>query len=1425
MARLADLVEFKRDLLFSGAVQIGWLESDDRMAAKAASHFLFHGPSYHGVDQEAIGDVELRAVDTATFTLDLVERVTGKTADEPFSLAVAGYGTGKSHLALTLAYLLRDPKSDLAQRILDNLSSADSGIAAQVRQMLDACGQPFLTVALNGMRNFDLAGEVVRQVLDALRQKGIDTSLLENLRPRFRYATNFAESFYGALESEFREAFVDLDLEQIIQLLHQQDESAFKKVNELYERKMGASISAAGRESLDDFVRITRESYCGKGKPFAGMVILFDEFGRYLEFSVQMPHVAGPGALQQLFESVQVNAEGVFLLAFIQYELKAYVARVAPELRDDLQRYVTRYDVVPKARLSTNLETLIANLLHKSNAEAANRHVQAQRQAETALQSDLKRWFPEMEAHAIWANRETFERVVREGCWPLHPLSTWLLYRLASVGRSLQQRSALALLADAYSAMEGVGLDGDGFAIAPVDVCGEALIDEFAASERFGQQGASAHAYRELLSKYEHQLENEELRALKAVLLAAKTSPRAPSKDEALRILSLFSGCSLQQTRRVIGTLESERGALAWNEGMRRYEIVSEAVPRSEFVAYLRDRVAGIASSQRGGIFSQNYARWFPELEVEPTTFGEEHQITTKEWGFRISFANVELLPNQIDLAFRNWLVATNVDEPKGQLIYCYVAPESDLQAVEKIARDKLRSLVEQAGQEWEIGTPIAVQLLHDVDGTFGRSVAEFQVLEQGLQPADKQRYGNFILERRSGLESELRNLFQGLQLGHHFVFGTGASVPIARTAVTLAHLFEAVYPRAMPFPFDGFTTARGNAAKDCGLFTRELFLGHLDGDWIGTRPSHQKSRAVQVLSTAWEGLDDVGGLRQIPGNPSVRPIMEDLDSRLMREREPEPLNLGKALRRLCAPPFGCNLASAGLLLALYVGARKEAVQLYKDEQSISTDVWLQSALSGSFLDLSVVDRTDLVRVSREAVDEWTRLLNLWEIEKTHSGKVSMRQKARELEARVPVPHELHYRYKNLITEASRSLGCLTDCNAELDRASEKIIGGEQAEDVSVISWGAAMMTQQRERMELEEGTWTEEHLAQVEKFEAQGRLLVQRLFDGWLRKQRPTSFALAGEFFRKIKRVGDNLEILGLAKEKAKLEQHASEIEAFIGRIDKIRSLTDEIQTFVHTNRIGPSTPIGTLSAWREQAARYKEPLRSLGARLPKQLQDALAKSSGLLDSLELDCLRQIELYEERARKVYNSKPASLGEIRQLVTEVTLLCHLFQGREDDVADFRMVLQQLAMVENHWGVLGRGGMGADEVASLVEAYAQETEDAFGEDEPPLDNEVLYKAMEASIRETRHQTASRWMDTNVPSSQEIEKADASRTQQIKKQLEAAPPELDCQQRSVVRDLIGACDHRLDDLEVNGMVARFEALSQTGKRLFLAKIGVG
>ena len=50
-------------------------------------------------------------------------------------------------------------------------------------------------------------------------------------------------------------------------------------------------------------------------------------------------------------------------IGFIQYELKAYEQRLPAEFKNDIRRFITRFQSSEKLYLSINLETLIASLL------------------------------------------------------------------------------------------------------------------------------------------------------------------------------------------------------------------------------------------------------------------------------------------------------------------------------------------------------------------------------------------------------------------------------------------------------------------------------------------------------------------------------------------------------------------------------------------------------------------------------------------------------------------------------------------------------------------------------------------------------------------------------------------------------------------------------------------------------------------------------------------------------------------------------------------------------------------------------------------------------------------------------------------------------------------------------------------------------
>ena len=86
---LFDIVSFRGDKLFNGAVNIEWFRSDSSKAKFASDSFVFHGPEYHGVSQKDVGVGHgHKLIDTANFTRAIVRRCYG-LEDQPFTLAIA----------------------------------------------------------------------------------------------------------------------------------------------------------------------------------------------------------------------------------------------------------------------------------------------------------------------------------------------------------------------------------------------------------------------------------------------------------------------------------------------------------------------------------------------------------------------------------------------------------------------------------------------------------------------------------------------------------------------------------------------------------------------------------------------------------------------------------------------------------------------------------------------------------------------------------------------------------------------------------------------------------------------------------------------------------------------------------------------------------------------------------------------------------------------------------------------------------------------------------------------------------------------------------------------------------------------------------------------------------------------------------------
>lgn len=1124
--KVQELIEFRSDLFFEGAVQLLWADQNPRRADEAASTFVFHGPRYHGGGKEARTDEAYRLTDTATLAADLLGRLSDDTApnSNPFSLAIAGYGSGKSHFALALTQLLRDPRSELSGKILSNLALAEPAMAATARQSIDRIEKPALVVALDGTGNFNLGNALGASIYRSLKERQIDDRVLRELSPRFEDAAMFVRRNYELRTAEFATRLGNQSTQNIVDALEARDEDVYAIVDEVYFQANGIHIPVEGRESVQDLITTFCDAYCGADGPFSRLVIVFDEFGRFLEYVAERPALAGDSALQQIFQGIQDNASRAHFLGFIQYELKAYLARLGNRDAMHIQKYITRFDVAQKYYVSSNLETIIAHLIEKKDEAALDRAFDQQRSSCQALHATMASMLPGLKQLPVWSDPAEFERVIVRGCWPLHPLATWFLTRQQDI---VQSRSAITFVKTALDgALSRDALKRDQLVTIPASsiVAGNMLSEMLAAERAHG--GVAIDNLIAALSKYDAQLSELDRALLVAVAATKKMRVVSDERAEYDRLLSEFSGCPMDDARARVARLELELGVLAWSHELKQYEIITDAATRGQYQKDLRLKLAAISAADAKEIFITRAKAWGEDLFQDISTpFGQERDIPTLEWVFAAQLANDKTISSAIQNAFRDWHLAIKPDQAKGQVIYCYVGPDADWSALQ----GQVESLVAAELKKSKLGAaPIWTIFLSDRSQRIQQYVSTLYVLDERFESNEKERYGRFIPEERDAAKRGLRMVLKEALQDRVSMIG-GVQIQAGRLSAEANAIFKQVYANALPFPFDGLSSRSGNGSADAAMLARALFGGEVSAAWLNVQQVKLQNRVRNVLGASWGLLTQDGRVKAIADNPQIRSVLEALE----RAHQDAPQRtLGDDLDKLLRPPYGCNLASASMLLGLFLGKAvpPRAIQ-YQDEGMALRD-WLQAAYgtNGKFMNEAVLRKTKVIFLAADAVARWQVFMQEWEAERTLEGCVDRLYEAAEMRQRDPLPETLEPNYKYLRDAAQGAeqkldvhLNALKDAERRLETALRHSNVGEFLGVADrYLARKNAMVNASHE--------WTSEQVEELDALCEQIKNLIQETAPKWISLQVCNSPQQVSDFRSRMEKWEKVLKTLGLA-------------------------------------------------------------------------------------------------------------------------------------------------------------------------------------------------------------------------------------------------------------------------------------------------------
>lgn len=927
MTRISDLVDIKKDTFFNGAVQAEWFYDENKRKATSES-YIFHGPKYYGVSKSDIKTSNHKLYDTASFVETIYNKIYTDSESSRFALTIAGYGAGKSHLSVTMASLFSGVDLSLQKKILNNIKEADKQIYENIKEHIN--DKQFIII-LNGINDFNLNREILKVAKQTLNLYGLDSSIFDDMTGAYKTARKFLENSFEYLEEKYEKQasmyskyknYSGTILKKRILENIELDYDAYNIINSVYTEQTGNSIRIDEAISASTVLNKLHQKYVVEEKVFKSIVVLFDEFGRYLEFASSQPALAGDTGLQQIFEAVQNASPSIIFVGFIQSDLSAYIARVS---NDNIIRYVGRYQNSDKYYLSSNLETIIANLVKKRNEQSeaiiSNIFDNSLQSYGTKIFNNVTRWYPELNNKSVWNNKLMFSKVILNGCYPIHPLTISLLCALSNF---MQQRSTLSFLSDIFSVYMDREIDESIPFIYPVSIINSPIFTELLNAEERGRtSGQECTQFRELMNINEESLIEIDKDVLRAILISNITKAKAYDKEDAKSALQMMVSYDMDKVEQSINKLEKNLGIIYYDDIKNRYIFMTEGNSKIDFNREFIKKKIQVNKADILSSINDNIKKDLKLDIIEPTAFSIETNISTNEWKFSREVIDITDFTSGLAKNIR-FEIENNrhPDIPKGRIIYLYCGSKN---------YDRVEEVIEILREYNYDALPILLILINDVDDVISDNLLDLRTLNS-FDMNQRKNFEKFYKAKQNECNKKVVKRFLELVKQRQFLNEDGIYISNNILQKEITEKFRKIYTKTVPFTMDGFEKkVMPKVRKYYNSVIESLLLGKIeDPVEFNNLAIDVKNRINSLLSVdnhkSWRVLYK-GNVIDVSQNENIDSLYNEIIDNIKNNG---PITINKLVDRYMKVPYGMNLYSVSLLIAYTIYMNKNNIKVYK---------------------------------------------------------------------------------------------------------------------------------------------------------------------------------------------------------------------------------------------------------------------------------------------------------------------------------------------------------------------------------------------------------------------------------------------------------------------------------------------------------------
>lgn len=925
MSKIRDLVEIKKDSFFSGAVQAEWFYDDNRRRDVAKS-YIFHGPKYYGVASSDVNSNSHKLCDTITFTKTIIDKIYNDKDSSRYALTIAGYGAGKSHLSVALATLLSGDDRVSKNEVLENIKSVDKEGYQYIREYSN---DEHLVLVLNGIEDFNINKELLKVAKKSLALHGIGDEIFNDMTLAYKTADNYLESSYKYLHELYLEEaknttkykYYTKETLQGALSNNIQDYEAYSIVNNVYKSQTKNDINISEGISAKSILNKINEEYVKKSKRFKSIVVIFDEFGRYLEFASVQPNIAGDAGMQQMFEAIQNSDGSILFVGYIQSDLNAYRARVN---NDNIERYVSRFQSADKYYLSSNLETVIASIIKKkNNSEAIISNVfdNTLNYFATSSQKNITRWISELNSKNVWSNEFMYRQTILKGCYPMHPLT---LSMLASLSVYMQQRSTLTFLSDIFTNYMDKDIDIPIPFIYPTALISSSIFTELINAEERGRvPGQNCIQYKDIIETNEEILSDIDKEILSAILIMNISKYKIFDKRDALLAIETITGKTETIVNNTIINLENKLGIIYFDSNINRYNFMSEGNSKIDYTKVFSRKRLSVSKKDLISSLPDDIRKELKLGIAELTDFGRRNNIVTTEWSLIKEIIDInDFTINMAKSIKDNLLKEIHPDGSKGRMIYLYCNNES----YSKV--DEVISMLKELNYD---EAPILIGLLYDKNRIIEDALLNLRTVNT-FTKIEREVFNKYFRHTITEENKKIIRTYMECAQKRQYITQYGLKVAQDKVLGEMADKFSVIYTKTVPFSIDGFEKkVTSKARKYFNIIIECLLQGKIeDIVEFNSLAIDVKNRINSVLSVdsekGWKVLYPNNVISE-PLHPIVKEIYNEIKQLILSKR---PIIVNELISKYTKAPYGLNIYSISLLIIYTIALNKDNLIIKK---------------------------------------------------------------------------------------------------------------------------------------------------------------------------------------------------------------------------------------------------------------------------------------------------------------------------------------------------------------------------------------------------------------------------------------------------------------------------------------------------------------